>query len=277
MMNYQLVALDIDGTLLNSAGQLASSTRSAVKKVQASGLKVILATGRRLVRTTPLARSLGLQTPLIVHNGAVIYDPQLETAIFQKGIPLELAFQIQKELELARMNYVVYTGPSCGDSVLAPLGLWRERENLIWRFLDEEAVFLKRICLQADPVRISVVDRAEKTAVFYNGLKSRYGSKLNIMYFGADRHAWQGIEIVAGGCSKGTGLAYAAKRLSVSADRTIAFGDDVNDLEMLAWAARGVAMANAAPALKAQADMIAPHNDLDGVASVLAQLVPEGR
>lgn len=271
-MNYRLVALDIDGTILTTDEELTPRTRRAILKVQERGVPVVLATGRRLERTLPWAKALGLTQPLIVHNGAVIYDQATGKNLRQDGIDLEIAKEIHQELEDRFLNYVVYTGTSAGEEIIAPIGTWQEPDNLLLRYLGENAEFKEKVSLQASPVRISIVDSPQKVDPFYQHLVQKYPGKINPMLFGTERAQWRGIEIVPANSSKGTSLAHLAELLNIKPENVVAIGDNTNDLEMILWAGLGIAMENGTTELKAQARQIAPSNDHDGVAEVLEDL-----
>lgn len=271
-MNYRLVALDIDGTILTTDEELTPRTRRAILRVQERGVPVVLATGRRLTRTLPWAKALGLTQPLIVHNGAVIYDQVTQTNLFQVGIELAVAKEIQAELESSLINYVLYTGESAGEEVVAPEGTWQESDNLLLRYLGENAKFKTHVSLECAPIRISIVDSPEKVDPYYQHLITKYQGMVHPMLFGAERDQWRGIEIVPVNTSKGTGLAQLAEKLNIPQEKVVAIGDNINDLEMILWAGLGVAMENATLELKTQAKRIAPSNDQEGVAEVLEEL-----
>lgn len=271
-MKYKLLALDIDGTILNSAGELSPRTRRAIVRAKERGIAVVLATGRRLTTTLPWAQALGLVEPLIVHNGAVVHDQVSGQTLHKRVIELKTAQTIVDRLAAASLNYVVYTGESAGERVIAPEGTWREPENLLGRYLGEQAEFIPELKLTAAPIRISIIDHYNKVDPFYDELLAVLKDEVTAMLFGAERDTWRGIEIIPSCCNKGTGLAYLAERLSLTASETIAIGDNINDLEMLCWAGLGVAMENGSKVLKAQADRIAPSNDHDGVAEIIEEL-----
>lgn len=271
-MKYKLVALDIDGTILDNRGQLAPRTHQVILQVQKRGIRVVLATGRRLAATLPLAEKLGITTPLIVHNGAVVIERTSNKILFQMGLELAFAAAIHGELEKRGLNYVVYTGESAGEEVVAPIGTWQGPEDLLGRYLGETATFLPKVSLVTPPIRFSLVDRPYKVDPFYQFLQQHYGNEINIMLFGAERANWRGIEIMNGGCSKGTGVAQVAAGLGIEAAEIVAIGDNVNDLEMISLAGLGVAMENGSSLLKAKADVVAPSNEAHGVAEILEQL-----
>lgn len=272
---YRLLALDIDGTLLNSKSELTPRTKEAILAVKDRGVKVLLATGRRLANTLPLVHTLGLTVCVVVHNGAVIYHPQAREVIRQRGIDLPLAQEIVDKLDALGMNYVVYTGESEGERVVAPVGSWDEPEDLLIYYLGESAEFVEKIKLDVPPVRISLIDRVKKIDSFLEDL-AFYGEKINAMVFGTERNIWRGIEIIPADCSKGVGVADVARRLGLEAKHVMAVGDNVNDIEMITWAGLGIAMENGSRLLKAQAKKIAPGNDEDGLAQIIEELFLEG-
>jgi len=271
-VKYKLLALDIDGTLLNSKSELTERTRSAIFLAKERGVKVVLATGRRLANTLPFVRDLGLDDFVVVHNGAVVFSLQDERALFQRGIDLPVAQDLVDKLDSLGMNYVVYTGESAGEKVVAPMGSWDEPEDLLTQYLGEQADYVKKVKLDMPPVRISLIDRVDKMDSFSGQLAS-YQGKIGTMVFGTERNIWKGIEIIPANCSKGLGLADVARRLGVQATDVLAIGDNVNDIEMIAWAGLGVAMENGAELLKQAAHRIAPSNDEEGVAQIIEELL----
>ncbi|NLL42750.1 MAG: HAD family phosphatase [Firmicutes bacterium] len=272
-LNYRLLALDIDGTLLNSKSELTARTKAAIFSAKERGLKVVLATGRRLGSTLPFAEALGLDELVIVHNGALVYDLFSGRTLIQRGIDLAAAQEIVDKLDSLGINYVVYTGDSAGERVIAAQGSWDEPENLLGYYLGEEAEFLEKVNLEASPMRISLIDRADKIDALYVEFAASFGGKVNGMLFGSKGDTWKGIEIIPADCNKGTGLALAAERLGLEAKHVVAIGDNVNDIEMITWAGLGVAMANGSQELKQKAKRIAPHCDEDGAAQFIEELL----
>lgn len=270
-MKFKLLALDIDGTLLNSSGQLTPGTIAAVRKAQEKGIKVVLATGRRLGNTLPLASALGVRELMVVHNGAVVVDPVSRQAVIQTGICPSLAEELVDKLQAWGVNYVVYTGESSGETVLAPEGSWQEPENLLAHFLGEAAEFVPEIKLTSPPVRLAVIDRPSKVDPLYAELRREYAGQVSVLLFGAERDYWRGIELLPAHSHKGTGVALVAERLGILPAETVAIGDNINDLELILWAGLGVAMENGSPLLKEKAKLIAPSNDRDGVAFVIQE------
>ena len=274
-MGIRLIALDIDGTILTSNEELSARTRQSIRWVQKQDLHVILATGRRIIRTLPWAEALGVNDLLVVHNGAVIYDMKKRQTVAEWGIDLEIAGEIINLLEEEQINYVVYTGESGGERLIAPAYAWKTTKHLMLHYCGEVGETVPQVKLTIPPIRISLIDRPKKVDPLYNHLISAYGNGLNVMLFGAQHDDWHGIEVIAGSCSKGTGVAYVCDKLGVEPHEVIAIGDNVNDLEMIKWAGVGVAMENAPLSVRQAADLVAASNDQDGVAQILENILFE--
>ena len=165
----------------------------------------MLATGRRLAKTLPLS-TIQLSAPVVIHNGAVIYDIASQQTIVQRGIELAIARDIVDKLDSLDINYVVYTGESAGERVVAPIGTWDEEEDLIASYLIESAEFLEHVDLVAPPVRISTIDRVPKIEALFELLSRDYAEAMNALVL--KRNSTSGrIEIIPANCSKGQGLA----------------------------------------------------------------------
>jgi len=272
-MNYKLLAIDIDGTLLNSSAQLTPRTIAAVQKACQRGITVVLATGRRLGNSLALAAALGLRELMVVHNGVVVADPVTRETVIQSGICPDLAAELVDKLNAWAVNYVVYTGESAGEKVLAPSGRWQEPENLLDYFLGEAAEFVQEIKITSPPVRLAIIDLPAKVDALYDQLRRDYAGRVNALLFGRERNDWRGIELLPAHSSKGAGVAYVAQRLGIAPEEAAAIGDNINDLEMILWAGLGIAMENGSPLLKEKAKLIAPSNDQDGVAFIIEELL----
>src|SRR5690554_1338845 len=116
----ELIALDIDGTLLTSESELSTRTYNVLQQAKKQGIRIILATGRILKRTLPLMKELELQDYLVVHNGAIVYDNRTNKIALKRGISLKLASDIIARLEKEQIIYYVFTGESGGEEIIAP-------------------------------------------------------------------------------------------------------------------------------------------------------------
>ena len=259
-----LVALDIDGTLLTHDGELAEEVTSAVADLDASGARVVLSTGRSLQAVTPVAAQLGLTSGWAVcSNGAVVIrlDPDLEdgheitdVVTFDPGPTLRL---LREELP---DGLFAVEDLGRGFKVTAPFPMGELTG-------DVEVVDFEDL-LHAPATRVTL--RAPHLAsADFHALVQRVG--LHGVSYAVGWTAW--LDISPDGVSKASALETLRGRLDVADGATVAVGDGSNDLEMLGWAAHGVAMGNAGPDVVAAADAVTDAVGDHGAAVVLRALL----
>lgn len=261
---YKLIATDLDGTLLRADETVSRRTREALSAATAAGAAHIVVTGRAVPWTRPILDDLGYRGLAVCGQGAQVYDAgenRLLTSVTLDRQTAGLALaKIEAEVGplllaasrdgldgevLVGPGYRVHGGPLPYQPIKDTADLWSAPLN---------KMYLQHPTLSDD----ELVEAAQQAA----------GGLVGVTMAG------QGIvEILPLGLTKATGLSLAARRLGVKATDTIAFGDMPNDLPMFAWAARGVAMANAHEDLKAVADEVTLSNEKDGIAVVLERLL----
>lgn len=254
-----LVALDIDGTLLTHEGELRPAVRAAVDATAAARHHVVIATGRSVLGTLPILQRLGIDSGYAVcSNGAVTIglDPQfpggyevLEAVTFDPGPALTLLRDAWPDAVVAVEDLGV------GFKVSAPFP--DPLEGVVTIVSWEE--------LLADPVTRVTFRSPTGTSDDFLELTHRIG--LHGVNYAVGFSAW--LDINPEGVSKGSALELIRRRLAVQPMHTVAIGDQRNDLEMLAWAARGVAMDNAPEAVKEVADEVTASVYDDGAPQVL--------
>lgn len=255
-----LIALDIDGTTIHFDGHLSDRVRDAIGAAADAGHHVVLSTGRTISATLPIADQLGLDSGFAVcSNGAVTIalDPaapghhrRLRTITFDPKSVLE-------RLRGAWSDALVAVEvPEVGHLVSA-------------RFPDGELMADQHVVewdeLVAHPATRVTFRSPSGTAEEFVQMAERIG--LHGVNYAVGFTAW--LDINPEGVSKASALEQVRDELGVAADKTLAVGDQRNDLEMLAWAARGVAMGQAPDEVLAAADEIAPSVEDDGLAAVL--------
>jgi Cof subfamily protein (haloacid dehalogenase superfamily) len=276
-MKTKLVALDIDGTLLDSNGELPIENAKAVEKVLRQGVKIILVTGRRSATALKVASSLNLNSPLIAHNGALIKVPHHSVRIRAQFIRPEIAMQILSGTE----NYLEYVvlhndkdeygqqivHPSCRHNALMqrylahfPDGV-REIQDLI-DVLDEDLI---QVMFGG---HLPVVKEIEEHLVI-SGLHSQ----VNMTKTYYPEKGLGIIDLLDKGCSKGAALRYLANYYGLMPEEILAIGDNHNDLEMLEFAGIGVIMGNCVEDLKGRGFRETASNNENGVALALRQFV----
>lgn len=255
-----LIALDMDGTLLNSDHKLCPQTKNYLRSLASEGHKIIISSGRPLRGIFSVYRELGLSTPAICYNGAYIYPGE------ESAFP-EYCFAFPKERILHLIEDIGY---EYLDNVIletnSDLYLLRDDDTLdIFFSKDHMRVHIGRIEKKLDEDTMTMLIKVREPA--YNAhvqsAVERY-PELRLRFWSGK---WTEIsEIYFPTVNKAKALEKIADFYNIPRERIIAFGDASNDLELLKFAGTGVAMKNAENELKAAADRVTSYtNDEDGI------------
>lgn len=264
-----LIALDVDGTVLHHNGHLSARVREMVASLDSlDHVTVVIATGRSVLATLPVMEQLGLMTPgrpAVCSNGAVTIsvDPEAEAGYRLDDVvtfdPAPAVSLVRQELP-GVLVAVEEIGVGFKVSMPFPEGeLWGE-ETVV---PDEE--------LLADPVtRVTFRDPCS-TSEEFSELVERIG--LHGVSYAVGYSAW--LDLAPEGVSKASALEQVRRRLHVEPHRTVAAGDQRNDLEMLEWAACSYAMGQAPPEVVAAADRMTGTVEEDGLADALGEVLAD--
>jgi Cof subfamily protein (haloacid dehalogenase superfamily) len=275
-MRIKLLALDIDGTLLNSQHQLTDRTIESVRRVVAAGIKVVLVTGRRFHAARPIAEELELDLPLITHNGALIKDAA--TLDVFHSLPLDL--ELSRELVL--LGREQQTDTLCCDDTAGEGFLVFDRiseENVRLRaYIALFSQYAREVedlhgYLISPPIQVFYVGpcaRMDQLAEILNKRVAGRAKMVMTTYRAADMAI---LDVINLACSKGAGLSRLADSLGIKREEVMAVGDNHNDLEMLEYAGLPVIMANAEAVLRERGFATTASNDEDGVAVAIEQYI----
>ena len=259
MSTPRLVATDLDGTLVRSDGSVSPYTADVLAKVETLGVPVVFVTGRPLRWTEEVFEHVGEHGLAIVSNGALVWDvarhrPQLER-------PIDPALG----LEACGLLRAALPGTTYAVEMLDGIGLEPE---FVERHSVPEGARRAGIEELFDRPALKLLARHEQLAPqeFWDLAEEALGGRLVITWSSATSL----LEISAPGVTKASTLALLSADLGLEAADVLAFGDMPNDLPMLGWAGTAYAMANAHPTVLEVAHHVAPPNDEDGVARVLA-------
>lgn len=260
---YQLVATDLDGTLLTSAENVSARTVEALAAVTALGAKHIIVTGRSAGWTRPVLDEIGYTGIAVCGQGAQVYDAGAHRLLTSVTLDRQLAaIALAKiEAEVGTLAVAANQDGLDGEVLAGPGYRLRIGTELPLRAVGPDQ-------LLASPVSKLYIQHAELTDdQLADVARSVAGQLVGVVMAG------EGIvELLPLGLTKATGLSLAARRLGATAAGTIAFGDMPNDIPMFGWAGYGVAMGNAHEQLRAVADEVTVSNDEDGVAVVLSRV-----
>jgi Cof subfamily protein (haloacid dehalogenase superfamily) len=285
-MTISLLALDLDGTLLDSRGHISERNRVAIDNAREQGVHVALVTGRRFRDSRPVALELGLDVPLISHNGALTKHAATLQTVSVLPLPLAAA---RDALRVGRgsgadallsddhegLGVLVYDHIRGGNSAAHRYITWARRIHG-----EEEGVRAVRQVnsledyLDHDPIHLSFSGGCEEMDQLEEILKAELGSTVKILSTKYLEQDFTLLDVVNSAASKGAGVAAAAAELGVSREEIMAVGDNYNDLEMLLFAGTGVVMANAPLSLREIAGLhpTASNRD-DGVAAAIDQFI----
>jgi Cof subfamily protein (haloacid dehalogenase superfamily) len=259
----QLIASDLDGTLLHNDGTVSKRTEAAVRAAVAAGFKVVLASGRPPRTVLPIAQQLGLKGLAVCSNGAILYDLDRQQAIGHEHVPKDALMNIVTRLKEREpsVSFATEYGHRVGREPRFPHpDTWVSGLDPL---IDDIHA------LTADSIIKLAIHHPDQTVEALAALvRAIVGDELSVTFSG--QHF---IEVAAAGVSKALGLARVCERLGVDAKRVVAFGDMPNDLAMLAYVGRGVAVGNAHPDVMAEGHETTATNNEDGVARVIETLV----
>jgi len=264
MSVIRLVALDVDGTLLDRHQRLSEVNKAAIARAKSKGTLFILATARQPRSASQFARELTLTTPLICHNGALGYQPADGVELWHFRLDLSCACEIAA--------YADEHGFELSTTVDG-LNYYRQRPGQVLGPLDDghHIVTNNLAAIVRPPTRI-IAHGVEAATVIWCEFNPRLRTQVRF-----DRYYWgdalYSLTMVSALASKGAALAWLCHEWNIAPESVLAIGDSEADLEMFACAGLSVAMGNAPLIVQAAADAIAPSNDENGVAWAIERFV----
>ena len=277
MSRYRLLAIDIDGTLVNSSDELTPGTQAALRSATAAGIHVVLATGRRYSHTLHLVEPLGIGVPLVTAGGALIKDPATHRTLFKAEFDRGLLCELLAALDRAGCDALLN-----GDTFAEGFDFYQPphtRPNPYLADYLEKNPGCGRVWPDfwaAPPPEIfagfAMGTREEMLAV-EKRLHAALPGRITTHVLRSPRYRGFMCELAPAGVTKWSGIRHLAADWGIADAEICAVGDDVNDIPMIRAAGLGVAMGNAVPEVHAAADRIAPTHDHDGLVEVVGWLL----
>lgn len=264
-MAYKLIVTDMDGTLLNEEHEISRINKLALKKAADKGIEIAIATGRIYESAIKYARELGINTPMICCNGALIKEEK-GNIIYEEPIDHKQCEEIINILEKYKIYYQCFTD----NTIFTP-------------YINE---WLKKYQMQED-LNITIIEsndiksqiKGENILKFLIieenlDLLEELTKKLKIMEcIEITKSFFNNIEIMKKGINKGSAVESLGRYLGIDKSEIITFGDNHNDLTMITYAGMGVAMGNAEDIVKENSNYITCKNTEDGVAKALEAIL----
>lgn len=267
-MNYRLLAMDLDDTLLDSSLRIREEDRQALERARRAGVVVTLATGRMYRATLPYVEELAIDAPVITYQGALVKHPRTGEVLLHRPVPLALALEIVDRLAARGFHLNVYLDDELYVERHTPESrLYASISRVEARAVGPLVPFLQKT--GRDPTKVLAIAREEEIDGLQAEMRPLYEGCLHVT-----KSKPRFLEFSHPLADKGHALAVVAGCYGLSPEEVIAIGDSYNDLEMIDWAGLGVAVANARPEIRARAGFVTASNEDGGVARVVEKFIP---
>lgn len=278
-MNFKLLCLDLDGTILPKNHKISEFTKAAIKLVQDMGLHIVISTGRSLAEAKYFANQLGVQASIISSNGAYAIDYQSNETFHREVLGQDVIKEIFRVCGKYGINPCFQTPDQLifGDDYLEFI---RKKQKKIPN-MSKEMFLTTKIHVISEKEWQEIINREKDKilkCIIYNEninvirsikVELRSSNKLEVVGSASETH----IEVNNKGTSKGRTVALFANILKIKREEIIAIGDSENDMDMIKFAGLGIAMGNANNEVKEIADYVTATNEEDGVARALEKFV----
>ena len=266
---YKLIALDVDGTLVNSKKELTARVRQSLLRAQSMGANLAIITGRVPCSTFKYAELLDMARGggyVVGFNGAkIVLCSEPDNVLFEQEFPAEYIKPVCDVLKGRQFSITTYdpdnrmiNGNVLTNHVIENSKMLNIPYNFVDNFADYITFSIDKLLILGDEEDISKLEIE---------LVEKFGGDLSIF-----RSARTMIELASPKVNKGNALKWLCEKLNIKQSECVAFGDSENDISMIKYAGLGVAMGNALDSVKACADMVTATNNQDGVAEVIENL-----
>ena len=278
-MKYKMVCIDMDGTLLGKRRKISEKSKGVIKKAHEKGVEIVVTTGRIYNNAAYFSHILGVKSPVIAANGAIVIEKKNNNIIYEGYIPSEDCLEVVEILNRHKVSFQFYTT----DTIYC--------SNLISK-IGTELFMTKQIGYEMLKIKYILVDKIEKwKEILENNqgkitkcialspkskkiedIKKSLKKLKNITFYGSGKKS---VEINYKEVSKGNAVKVLGEYYGISSDEIMCIGDNENDISMIKYAGLGVAMANAISEVKEVADYVTESNKEDGVAQAIQKFILE--
>jgi 5-amino-6-(5-phospho-D-ribitylamino)uracil phosphatase len=278
---YRMLALDVDGTLLDPDGTLRPRTAEAVARAARAGIRPVLCTGRRYRRARPIAEQLGLDAPLVCNSGAIVKDPADHRTLWRADFDPELAADVLALFRSHDQPSVVFTDrdPDDFDFIIPAFPTGRESfDDYVAKNREHAEINSNGRWRTAPPdgargdeplFHVCAIGTFDEMCAFERAALDRVSGRVQTFVLRTSRYRGTMCEILRIDASKWTAILHLAGLWGIAPSEICAVGDDANDIPMIRNAGLGVAMGHAHPEVRAAADLVTGDHDQDGVAMLL--------
>lgn len=292
---YNLIAIDLDGTLLNSNGVVSNETKETLQKIKDKDIKIVLASGRMIDSIKSISNEIGNQKYLVAGNGAIVYDIEKQEILYKNYLKKEKVLDVIKICEENSIYYNIYTENELLTTSLKYNVLYYHKENANREEKDRMKIsimnnmydyvlnskrddYLKITICDEDRIVFNSIIRKIKQIKEIDVLDVEHMSRKNIMQ-GTETIElnYSYTEVSAQNVDKWEAINYILEQENISKEHVIAVGDNINDKKMIENAGLGIAMVGSSPVVTEIANIItSENNNEDGVAKELRKIILDG-
>lgn len=291
---YKLIAIDLDGTLLNSNGMISNETKEILKEIINKDIKIVLASGRMIDSIKSIAEEIGKQKYLIAGNGSIVYDIEKQQILYKNFLKKEKVLDVIKICEENSIYYNIYTENEVLTPALKYNVLYYHKENAnreekdrtkiniinnMYEYIknSEREDYLKITICDEDRTIFNSIIRMLKQIKNVDVLDIEHMSRKNITQ-GTEtielNYAY--TEVSAQNVDKWEAIKYILEQENINEEEVIAIGDNINDRKMIEKSGLGIAMKGSTPIVTQRANIVTEEtNDADGVAKALKRIIIE--
>jgi Cof subfamily protein (haloacid dehalogenase superfamily) len=276
-MKYKLLCIDMDGTLLNRKKIVSEYTKNAIRKAHELGVHVVIATGRVYNNAAFYSNLIGVKSPVIASNGAIIKEKTEDKVIYKNKLG---AYNLKKIIDICekhklKVNLNTHNSIICSSRFVyiitkylflkSMINAEDGKMNIKYMSTDKLLKYIEKN--DEDIIKCEIININEQKL---NGSKEDFKKVKTLEIVSSSK---KNIEITSSCVSKGQAVEALAKYYNIKRDEIITIGDSQNDLSMIEYAGLGVAMGNGTELVKSKADYITDTNDNDGVAKVIDKFI----
>jgi len=277
-MGIRLIAIDVDGTLLDNQWQVPEANRAAIAAAVKRGIQITLVTGRRFDFVRAIAEQLPCPLTLVVNNGALVKAKDGRTHI-RHLLPREVARGVLAGTTEFRTTAAVVFDRANKQVVFEHLD-WNDPQRR--SYFERNRQYLAEVspleaCLDEDPIQVMFSGPVGEMRRATKELRQMDGAlAFTLAITEYEQRNFSIVDVIQQGCSKGAALAEWTRRSGLVAENVLAIGDNLNDREMLEFAGQAVVMGNGVPELKRLGWPVTLSNDESGVARAIEQYALDG-
>ena len=289
---YKLIAIDLDGTLLNSNGVVTQETKETLQKIISKNINVVLASGRMIDSMKTFANEIGCNKYLIAGNGSIIYDIEKDAIIYKNFLTKEKVLDVIKICEENSIYYNIYTDKEILATALKYNVLYYNKENLNREEKDRNKInivsnmyeyvknlenenFLKMTICDEDKMIFNSIIRRIRQIKGIDVLDVGHMSR-KVITQGTEEFeiSYAYTEVSAQNVDKWEAIKYLLDQDNLTQEEVIAIGDNINDKIMIQNAGLGIAMKDSSPVVKKVANIVTERsNNEDGVVNTLKKII----